>query len=145
MKKLSLPFRFGLVICGLLIAYFLVLSLFAKHTSPIYSLFNSIITGFGLYEVIKIYKLKQGSAFNYIDGFKIGLITGTIATVGFTVFFAFYATEFNPAFYDTLLQELNVDMSPGLLIFAVAILGMATTLIATLTLMQLFKPSNNLS
>ena len=62
-----------------------------------------------------------------------------------TWFFAFYATEFNPSFYDTLIQELNVDMSPGLLIFAVAILGMATTLIATLTLMQLFKPSNNLS
>ena len=61
------------------------------------------------------------------------------------MFFAFYATEFNPSFYDTLLQELNVDMSPGLLIFAVAMLGMATTLIATLTLMQLFKPSNNLS
>jgi formate-dependent nitrite reductase membrane component NrfD len=145
MKNLSLPIRFGLVICGLLIAYFLVLAMFSKHTSPIFSLFNSIITGVGLYETIKIYKLREGNYFNYINGFKIGLITGTIATLGFTIFFAFYATEINPSFYDKLQETLNMEMSTGLLIFGVAMLGMVTTLIATLTLMQLFKPSNNLS
>ncbi len=143
MKNLTLPVRFGVVISGLLIAYFLVLALFGKHTSPVFSLFNSIITGIGLYEAIKIYKLREGNNFNYINGFKIGLIAGGIATIIFTIFFAFYATEINPPFYSELLTSVSMDLSPGLMIFAVAILGVVTTIIATFTLMQLFKPSNN--
>ena len=143
MKNLSLPVRYGAVISGLLIAYFLILALFNKHTQAIFSLFNAVITGFGIYETIKAYKLREGAVFNYINGFKIGLISGTVATIIFTTFFAIYATEINPKFYNGLVSTLSVDLSPGLLIFAVAILGMVTTLMATFTLMQLFKPSNN--
>jgi len=143
MRKLSVPFRFGVVISGLLIAYFLILAMFNKHSSPIFSLFNSIITGVGIYEAIKVYKLQEGNGFNYENGFKVGAITGIIATIVFTVFFAFYATEFSDTFYDDLATSINMDLSPGLLIFAVGLLGVVTTLIATFTLMQLFKPTNN--
>ena len=48
MKNLSLPIRFGLVTSALLIAYFLVLALVDKHTSPAFSFVNAIITGFGI-------------------------------------------------------------------------------------------------
>ena len=113
--------------------------------SPLYSLFNSVITGFGIYEAIKAYKLRQEEQFNYINGFKIGLIAGTVATAVFTVFFAFYSTELNPSFYTDTMAKLSMDSSVGLVIFAVGMLGIATTVIITLTLMQLFKPSNNLA
>ena len=145
MKKLALPIRFGIAISGCLIAYFLVLALFNLHTNPLYSLFNSVITGFGIYEAIKAYKLRQEEQFNYINGFKIGLIAGTVATAVFTVFFAFYSTELNPSFYTDTMAKLSMDSSVGLVIFAVGMLGIATTVIITLTLMQLFKPSNNLA
>ena len=98
MKTFALPVRFGIMISGLLIAFFLILSLFKVHSNPIYSLFNAVITAFGIYEAIKSYKYREGNAFNYINGFKVGLITGFIATVLFTIFFTFYATELNPDF-----------------------------------------------
>ncbi|MBT8266405.1 MAG: DUF4199 domain-containing protein [Bacteroidia bacterium] len=145
MKNFTLPVRFGIAASGSLIAYFLLLALFDKHTSPIFSMFNAVITGFAIYEAIKYAKLNEGKAFGYVSGFKTGLITGSIATLVFTIFFAFYVTEINPEFYETLMSKVNMDVSVGLLIFSVGILGLATTGILTLTFMQLFKPSQNIS
>ena len=143
MKKLALPIRFGVAISGSLIAFFLILSLFNQHTSPIYSLFNGVITGFGIYEVIKVYKLKEGRQFNYTNGFKTGLITGFVATLIFTVFFALYATEFDTDFYNKLMDTVGFDVSIGMIIFMVGLMGIVTTVILTFTFMQLFKPSRN--
>lgn len=145
MKKLTLPVRFGIATSGSLIAYFLLLALFQKNTSPIFSMFNAVITGFAIYEVIKISKLREGKAFGYVSGFKAGIVTGCVATFIFTAFFAVYTTELNPSFYDALLANMNMNVSVGLLIFSVGLLGLATTGILTLTFMQLFKPSQNLS
>ncbi|WP_274474085.1 DUF4199 domain-containing protein [Mangrovimonas aestuarii] len=146
MKKLALPIRFGLVICACLIAFFLLLSLFGAHTNPIYSLFNAIITGFGIYEAIKYTKIELGPDFDYAKGFGVGLLTGFVATILFTVFFTFYATEIEPGFLLRLLSvfkgEYNVGI--GLVSFVVAIMGFATTVVLTLTFMQIFKNSNNI-
>mgnify|MGYP001819083719 FL=1 len=60
MKNFTLPIRFGIATSGSLIAYFLVLSLLGLHTNIFYSLFNGVITGFGIYEAIKYYKLQEG-------------------------------------------------------------------------------------
>lgn len=146
MKLSALPVRFGLVISACLIAYFLILSLFNLHTNPIFSLFNSVIVAFGIFEAIKVYKLEQGDAFNYINGFKIGLVSGAIATLIFTVFFTFYATEINAAFIPQLLEVFagNYNVGIGLVAFVVAVMGFATTVVLTLTFMQLFKPSRNI-
>ncbi len=146
MNKIALPVRFGIAISGSLIAFFLILSLFEAHTSPIYSLFNAIITGFGIYEAIKIHKLKQGSEFNYTNGFTVGLITGFIATLIFTIFFTFYATEIDANFLIKLLEVFKGDYNVGigLVSLAVAIMGFATTVVLTLAFMQLFKNSRNI-
>ena len=146
MKKIALPIRFGLVITACLIAFFLILALFNLHTNPLFSLFNGLITGFGIYEAIRVYKLEQGSNFNYINGFKIGLIAGSVATLLFTIFFTLYATEINPEFLPSLLEVFNGSYSSGIGIvaFVVAIMGFATTVVLTLSFMQLFKPSKNI-
>lgn len=145
MKNLILPIRFGLVTSAVLIAYFLVLSLFNKHTNPAFSLVNAAITLFGIYEAVKISKLQYPSEFSYGEGFKIGLITGAVATIVFTLFFLLYATEVNADFLPNLLENMNWGFKShiGLIVFIVAIMGFSTTLVSALTVMQLFKKSNN--
>lgn len=146
MKLFSLPVRFGIATSGSLTAYFLILSLFDLHTNIFYSLFNGVITGFGIYEAIKYYKIEKGVSFSYSKGFVAGIVTGFVATLLFTVFFAVYATEINPDFLDQLSRVWFKDFNTagGIVFFTVAIMGFATTLVLTLAFMQLFKSSNNL-
>ncbi|NKI31527.1 DUF4199 domain-containing protein [Croceivirga thetidis] len=146
MKNLTLPVRFGLVTAAVLIAYFLVLSLLGKHTNVFFSLLNGLITGFGIYEVIKIIKMREGDSFSYGSGFKSGIVTGAVATIVFTFFFAVYSTELNPEFLNQLSEIWSKDYAnfKGIVFFTVAIMGFATTLVLTLAFMQLFKSSNNL-
>ncbi|MEW4923191.1 DUF4199 domain-containing protein [Algibacter sp. 2305UL17-15] len=145
MKNLILPIRFGLVTSAVLIAYFLVLSLFNKHINPAFSLVNAAITLFGIYEAVKISKLQYPEAFSYGEGFKTGIITGSVATLVFTFFFLFYATEISPSFLTNLLENINWDFQSniGLVVFVVCIMGLSTTVVSSLTVMQLFKKSNN--
>ena len=146
MKNITSTLRFGLVTSAVLIAYFLLLSLFNLHTNPAFSFFNAVITAFGIYEVIRIYKLKNPNSFSYSEGFKVGMITGAIATIIFTVFFLVYSTELDAGFLPELLNSMNgsFNINAGLITFIVAIMGFATTLVSTLTVMQLFKKSRNM-
>lgn len=143
MKNFTLPIRFGIVMSACLIAYFLILALFNLHTNPLFSLFNGVITGFGIYEAIKYHKLEKGKVFTYSGGFTVGLVAGFIAALSFTLFFTLYATEINPDFLKELLTVFKGDYNVhvGLVAFVVAIMGFATTVVITLTCMQLFKNS----
>ena len=145
MKNITLPIRFGLATSGSLIAYFLVLSLFNLHTNVFYSLFNGIITGFGIYEAIKYRRLEEGQNFSYSKGFATGIVTGFMASLIFTIFFMIYATEINTDFLAQLSKKWfkNVGFE-GKAFFAVAVMGVATTVVLTLSFMQLFKTSRNL-
>ncbi len=145
MKNLTLPIRFGIVTSAVLIAYFLILSLMGKHTNVFFSLFNGVITGFGIYETIKYTKIRLGKDFNYGKGFTAGITTGFIATIVFTIFFALYSTELNSNFLIELSDVWAKDFShfEAIVFFTVAIMGFATTLVLTLSFMQLFKTSNN--
>ncbi|SFR54152.1 DUF4199 domain-containing protein [Maribacter stanieri] len=144
MNNYALPIRFGVAASGCLIAYFLILSLLQLHVNVFYSLFNVVITGFAIYESIKYYKLKKGSTFSYGGGFMAGLITGGVATLIFTLFFAVYSTELQPGF----LEELSTKWAStyrsfeAIVFLVVAIMGFTTSLVLTLSFMQLFKTSN---
>lgn len=146
MKHMILPFRFGIAISGSLIGYFLLLSLFNFHTKPIFSTFNGIIVGFGIFEAIRFYKYEQGENFTYSKGFTTGIITGSVSTLIFTVFFLLYATEINPDFIGQLVNFMSGGRTihVGLVTVVTAIMGLATTLVLTLTCMQYFKNSWNL-
>lgn len=145
MKNLTLPIRFGIVTSAVLVAYFLILSLLGMHTNIFYSLFNGIITGFGIYETLKITKIRNGGKLGYGEGFKAGVTTGVVATILFTIFFAIYSTELNTSFLVELSEVWSKDYKnfEGIVFFTVAIMGIATSLILTLSFMQLFKSSNN--
>lgn len=141
MTSFSLPIRYGLATSGSLIAYFLVLSLFGMHTNIFFSLANAIFLGFGIYEAIKAFKLSEGENFNYGKGFSAGMISGVTATLVFTLFFAFYCTEINLDFLPNLATVFFDDFRnfEGIVFLAVAIMGIATTVVLTLSFMQLFK------
>jgi hypothetical protein len=146
MKNFTLPIRFGIATSGSLIAYFLILSLLDLHTNVFFSLFNGVITGFGIYEAIKYYKLQNVNSFNYSTGFTTGLTTGGMATIVFTIFFAIYSTELNPGFLEILSSQWasEYESFEAIVFFVVAVMGFSTTVVLTLTFMQLFKSSNNL-
>ncbi|MFS4468763.1 DUF4199 domain-containing protein [Maribacter sp. 2210JD10-5] len=146
MNRFALPIRFGMATSGSLIAYFLVLSLLGLHTNVFYSLFNAFITGFGIYEAIKFFKLQQKEKFNYSSGFKTGLVTGGMATLAFTLFFALYSTELDPGFLEELSTKWakEYESFEAIVFLVVAVMGFSTTIVLTLSFMQLFKSSNNL-
>ena len=146
MKKLSLSIRFGLVTSAVLIAYFLVLAMVDKHINPAFSFVNAIITGFGIYEAIRLSKLENPDNFSYGEGFKTGIITGFVATIVFTIFFLFYATEINSEFIPELLQKIKGGFKAdvGMVTFVVAVMGLATTVVSALTVMQLLKKTRNI-
>ena len=145
MKNITLPIRFGIVTSAVLIAYFLILALLGKHTNVFFSLFNGIITGFGIYETLKYTKIREGLKFTYGSGFRAGITTGVVATIVFTLFFALYSTELNASFLTELSEKWASDYTnfKGIVFFTVAIMGIATSVVLTLSFMQLFKASNN--
>lgn len=147
MKKAALPVRFGLIMSGILIAYFLILAMFDKHTNPVFSFLNAFITVFGIYETVRYYKLEQGEDFTYSKGITAAIISGFIATTVFSVFFLFYITEVDPDFVSSLLKtiDFNSSVSVGIMTFTVAVMGLASTVISALTVMQYFKKSWNVS
>ena len=145
MDKLSIPVKYGVAIAAGLIAYFLILSIFGANRYPIFSLFNGVIMGVGMYAAIKNYREKKANKFKFQKGFMASLLTGFNATIIFTIFFGFYATEFNPGFLDELITVWIKDYntSIGIVLFVVAVMGFATSLVLTLAYMQLFKQSWN--
>lgn len=146
MKNYTLPIRFGIVTSACLIAYFLILASLGLHTNVFYSLFNAVITGFGIYETIKYLKIKRSETFMYSTGFVAGLVTGGVATLLFTLFFAFYSTEVNPGFLEELSTKWAKEYEnfEAIVFLVVATMGFVTSLVLTLSFMQLFKSSNNL-
>lgn len=145
MKNLKIPIKFGIVIAIGLIVYFLITSIFGAHTNPLFSLLNPLIVGIGMFAAIKHYRKKRGSKFKYQKGFRTGLVTGFLATIIFTIFFAFYATEIQPDFIEKLLSTWDSDwyINIGMVIFTVALMGFATSVVLTLAFMQLLKDSWN--
>jgi hypothetical protein len=141
MSKFILPVRFGVAISGSLIGYFLLLSLFDLHTNPIFSLFNGVITGFGIFEAIRYRRLEYGPEYTYSTGFSCGIIAGFIATIIFSIFMAVYVTEINADFIHSMLTswDNNFELGVGAFIFVVALMGFATAVVLSLTVMQLYE------
>ena len=146
MGHYALPIRFGIATSGCLIAYFLILSLLGLHTNVFFSVFNGVITAFRIYETIKFFRVRNAEGFTYGKGFVAGMVAGGVATFIFTLFFAFYATELNMAFLAELSSAYAKDYAhfEGIVFVTVGIMGIATTVVLTLSFMQLFKASNNL-
>lgn len=145
MEKISIPLKYGVATAAGLIAYFLILAIFGAHKYPVFSIFNMVIMAAGMLGAIRTYRNTIGKKFQYQKGFITGLVTGFNATIIFTIFFGLYATEINPDFKDELVTMWVGDwfINLGMLLFTVALMGFATTVVLTLAYMQYFKDSWN--
>ena len=139
----SVATKYGIITSLGLIVYFLIIKLLNLHTNPWFRLLNGLVVAYGIYAAIKRYKLVSGTTFNYINGFKVAIVTGFLATFVFALFMGIYMFHIDTAFMNTLLQDWFQDMNygGGILIFVIIIEGLASTAILALTYMQIFKNS----
>lgn len=123
-----------------LIMLFLIASIFSLHTRAYFSLFNVIIVSVGIYKVI-LHSKALPEKFSYARSFTSGLLSGLVATIIFTFFFTLYTAEISPNYLMELLSVFKVDYNVhvGLVIFTVAVMGFSTTIVVTLSCMQLLK------
>ncbi|WP_026451117.1 DUF4199 domain-containing protein [Aequorivita capsosiphonis] len=136
--------RYGIWIAIILIAYFLLLKLIGLHQYFAFSAVNGLIYGAGLYLAIKKYATEE-SDFKYENGFEVGLISGGIASILFTIFMAIYMYQIDTAFAASIMEQWNLDYDLGtfMLLISILIMGFVTTLVLTLSFMQLLKRSWN--
>ena len=143
----SIHTRYGIIIAGSLIVYFLVVKLLGLHENPWLRVLNGLIVAYGIYAAIKRKKAKQGANFNYYSGARTGIYTGFIGTIIFIIFMAVYMFHLDPAFPEKIMDVWmrNYYQGPGILLFILAIEGFASTVVLTLAFMQKFKPSRNIT
>jgi hypothetical protein len=136
--------RYGVGIAIVLIAYFLILKLIGLHQYPVLSSVNGIIFGLGIYLAMKKYALSKTN-FKYEKGFEVGLFSGGIASILFTLFMAIYMYQIDTEFSTSIMERWNMEYDLGtfMLVLSILIMGFASTLILTLTFMQLLKKSWN--
>ena len=136
--------RYGIGIAVALIAYFVLLKFIGLHRYPILSAANGVIYGAGILFAMKKYKASL-SSFQYQEGFILGLATGGLATVLFSVFMAVYIFQIDAQFAHAILDSWGLNYNKGGLIIVVSLvmMGFSTTLVLTLSFMQLLKESWN--
>ncbi|MDT0556439.1 DUF4199 domain-containing protein [Patiriisocius hiemis] len=136
--------RYGVIISIVLIAYFLISKLIGLHQYPVFSAVNAVIFGFGILMAMKNFKSNQ-SEFKYQNGFQVGFFTGVFATIIFTAFMAVYVYMIDKEFSGAILDSYGLDYNKGSLIMLItlAIMGISTSLVLTLSFMQLLKESWN--
>ena len=142
----SVAIKYGLFTTLGLITYFLLIKAIGMHTNPWLRLLNGLVMAFGIYSAIKHYKLVSGSTFNYTNGFKVGVVTGFLATFVFALFMGIYMFHIDVDFMNLLLKDWFEDMNygGGILIFVILVEGLASTAILSLTFMQIFKNSTKI-
>ncbi len=142
MGKIYTTYGIGTAIA--LIAYFLITKLLNLHQYPILSAANGLIIGAGIFFALKKYKSSQ-ERFKYQNGFQLGLFTGSIATIVFSIFMAVYIFQIDTEFAKAVLDSWHLNLNKGslILIMSFVITGFATTFILTLSFMQLLKESWN--
>lgn len=137
MKSKNPAIKFGILTAILLIVYFLFLGFLNLNSNPAFSFVNAVFVAVGISLAIKSEKENKGQI-KYQNGFKTGLVTGILATILFSIFFISYFS-FNQDYAKKLIDSIGLDVNLGLLFVTVIFMGITSTLIITLALMQLHK------
>ncbi|PHS10536.1 MAG: DUF4199 domain-containing protein [Kordia sp.] len=145
MKSNALYVKYGLLIAAALIAYFLLIRLIGLHDNHWLRVLNGVIVAYGIYAVIKKKKDLEKDDFEYFSGFGTGILTGVIATFVFVLFMGVYLFHIEPPFAEMLMSYLAGTGGPEILLLILAIEGVSSSVILSLTFMQKFKVSRNIS
>lgn len=145
-RSVTVGLKYGLFIAGCLIVYFLILRLFNLHEIIGFRIVNGLFMAAGIYFAIRNYKHKYLTDFTYVDGFKTGLLTGFIATGFFILFMAIYIFHLDKEFAPNIIKHWfnSGEQGGGLMIWIILMEGLTSTVVLTLTCMQIFKPSQHI-
>ncbi len=146
MENTKFSLKNGLYIGLSLIIYFLLIRALGLIEVYWLRLLNGLILGYGIYYVIKKSKEYQNNHISYFDGIGIGIKSGLIATGLFVAFLAIYMYHIDPSFSSRLLAKLGwtANNPEKILLMTIFIEGVASSVVLSLTFMQLFKTSWNL-
>lgn len=144
MKNHKIPFKYGLVTAIVLIVYFLFLGALHLNSNPAYSFVNAVICAVGISISIRSLRKHEGEGIDYYEGFKTGFLTGFYATIIFTIFFISYYS-YSANFANELMLNIGLNVNTGLLFVGVAVMGLASSLVMTFALMQLYKKKMHIS
>lgn len=136
--------KYGIGIAVIMIAYFLLTKLVGLHQYPVLSAMNGLFIGAGIFFALKKYKA-ESTGFAYQDGFQLGLFTGGLATILFSIFMAVYIFQIDAQFAEAVLSSWGIDYNKGslILVISLVIMGFSTSFVLTLAFMQLLKESWN--
>lgn len=135
---------YGVLTAVALIAYFLLLKVIGLHQYPVLSAVNGLIFAAGIYLALQKFRSKRDEL-KFGKGFEVGLFTGGIASIIFTVFMALYMYQIDGEFATAILKSWNMETALGtsMLVISILIMGIVTTLVLTFSFMQLLKRSWN--
>ncbi len=137
-------YKYALFISAALIIYFVIIDTIGYGSESYLSFFNAVITGVGLYLVIRA-EYMDSADFKYMDGFLTGIKTGFIATLIYTIFMAIYLFEINPDLAEQLKEQVTIagdGIEVALLLF-IFLSGFATSIVASLLIIPIYKKSWN--
>lgn len=136
--------RYGILIAVVLIAYFLLSKLIGLHHYPVFSAANGVVFGVGILLAMKKYKGDKNN-FKYQKGFQLGIFTGGLATLLFTIFMALYMYMVDTEFAKNILDSWGWNYETGtlMILMSLVVMGFATSMVLTLAFMQLLKSSWN--
>ncbi|MDZ7846426.1 MAG: DUF4199 domain-containing protein [Owenweeksia sp.] len=139
----TLPTRHGLVLFGLLAAFFLVMRLLGLAQIFELRMLNFIFVFIMVYRAISLYQRSAGASYyeDFFDFFKIGFRTAMIGILLFAAFLALYLDVLDPEFMQELSTNNNYGfsrdiISPVIAAFAVIIEGMTSAVICIFIIIQ---------
>ncbi len=144
MKTNTIYLKYGVLLAGALIGYFLVIRLLGLHEIYWLRLLNGGIVSYGIYAAIKKQKNIEKDTFQYFYGFATGILTGVVATFIFVGFMGVYLFHVEPAFAEMLLSVLAGTGGTELLLLILTIEGVSSSVVLSLAFMQYFKVSRNI-
>lgn len=96
--------KWGMIVFGLLAAYFYSLLNFDLIHNIELRLFNGVLMFFGVHMAIKEFK-NSSKNFNYFMGLGTGVLTAFVASTTFTLFGLMYLSVINPEFITSIQQN----------------------------------------
>lgn len=132
----------GVLICGVMIIYFLLMAIMGlAHVAELRFL-NFVIAGAGAACVIKYYMNRTGTHIQYLEGLTLSFVSIIVSAVLFALFIFFYFSKINPELLDVIRVDAPV-MGKYLTPFSASITviaeGIVSGLVLSFSLMQYFK------
>ncbi len=144
MKTNTIYLKYGMLMAGALIGYFVLIRLMGLHENYWLRILNGGIVSYGIYAAIKKQKSIEKENFQYFYGFATGILTGVVATFIFVAFMGIYLFHIEPAFAEMLMSYVAGTGGTEILLLILTIEGFSSSVVLSLAFMQYFKVSRNI-